>query len=322
MPTAPAGRRRPAGGQCREYARGATGRRGSAGQRDHTRHRHHRRPRVALALAAVAQRGVRRAWAGLRLRAPAGARGGRGRRGPGPGGPRLPRRQRHDPAQGARSCPIWTRSPRTRAWPRPSIPSRWRATVLRGYNTDVEGVRGALVAAAGDGLGGEPALILGAGGAARAAALALARLGCALTIVNRTPAAAERLAALMTAGVPGARCGWLALSDLTAGDVRRQRVVVNATSLGMAGEGKVPALLADNVTAGQVVFDAVYAAGAYRLPRDGAGGRSHRRRWLDDAAGAGGRGVQPLDRRAGAAGSDARCRPTMTGRPVYRHPDR
>jgi shikimate 5-dehydrogenase len=64
----------------------------------------------------------------------------------------------------------------------------------------------------------------------------------------------------MTAGVPGADCGWLALSDLTAGDVRRQRVVVNATSLGMAGEGKVPALLADNLTAGQVVFDAVYAS--------------------------------------------------------------
>jgi shikimate dehydrogenase len=132
--------------------------------------------------------------------------------------------------------------------------------LARGYNTDVEGVRGALVAAAGDTLVGEPALILGAGGAARAAALALARLGCPLTIVNRTPAAAERLAALMTAGVPGASCGWLALSDLTERDVRRQRVVVNATSLGMAGEGKVPALLADNVSAGQVVFDAVYAA--------------------------------------------------------------
>jgi len=29
----------------------------------------------------------------------------------------------------------------------------------------------------------------------------------------------------------------------------------------MGGEGKVPALVADNVTAGQVVFDAVYAIG-------------------------------------------------------------
>ena len=48
---------------------------------------------------------------------------------------------------------------------------------LHGHNTDVEGVRGALAAAAGDSLRGEPALVLGGGGAARAAALALSRLG-------------------------------------------------------------------------------------------------------------------------------------------------
>ena len=131
---------------------------------------------------------------------------------------------------------------------------------LHGYNTDVEGVRAALVALAGDSLSGDPALILGAGGAARAAALALARLGCPLVIVNRTPSAAERLSSLVLEGVPGASCGWLALSALTEQVVQRQRVVVNATSLGMRGEGKVPALLADNVTAGQVVFDAVYAS--------------------------------------------------------------
>jgi shikimate dehydrogenase len=136
---------------------------------------------------------------------------------------------------------------------------------LRGYNTDVEGVRTALVAAAGDSLSGDPALVLGAGGAGRAAALALARLGCRLTIVNRTPAAAERLAARITAGVPEASCEWLALSALTEREVERQRVVVNATSLGMAGEGKVPALLADNVTAGQVVFDAVYGSAPTRF---------------------------------------------------------
>ena len=131
---------------------------------------------------------------------------------------------------------------------------------LSGHNTDVEGVRSALVAGSGGALTGAPALVLGAGGAARAAALALARLKCPLTVVNRTPATAERLAALITAGVPGARCDWLALPDLTAADVARRRVIVNATSLGLAGEGKVPALLADNVTAGQVVFDAVYGS--------------------------------------------------------------
>lgn len=130
---------------------------------------------------------------------------------------------------------------------------------LHGHNTDVEGVRRALLAVTGDTVRGEPVLILGAGGAARAAALALARLGCPLTIANRTPARAERLAALITAGVTEARCRWSALSDVTGQAVTRHRVIVNATSMGMAGEGKVPAFIADNVRAGQVVFDAVYA---------------------------------------------------------------
>jgi shikimate dehydrogenase len=132
--------------------------------------------------------------------------------------------------------------------------------VLRGHNTDVEGVRAAIAAEAGGSLDRAPALVFGAGGAGRAAALALARLGCPLTIVNRTPAAAERLSALITEGVPGASCSWLSLSSVTERLVGDQRIVVNATSLGMAGEGKVPAVLADNVTAGQVVFDAVYAS--------------------------------------------------------------
>jgi len=62
---------------------------------------------------------------------------------------------------------------------------------LVGHNTDVEGVRVAIEAACDDSLRGAPGLILGAGGAARAAALALARLGVRLTVVNRTPAAAD-----------------------------------------------------------------------------------------------------------------------------------
>jgi shikimate dehydrogenase len=65
----------------------------------------------------------------------------------------------------------------------------------------------------------------------------------------------------MVTSVPGVECRWQPLPDLTEQDVRRHRVVVNATSLGMAGQGKVPALIADNVSAGQVVFDAVYASG-------------------------------------------------------------
>jgi shikimate dehydrogenase len=130
---------------------------------------------------------------------------------------------------------------------------------LLGYNTDVEGVHDAVVDVCGDSLRGAPGLLLGAGGAARAAALALARLGVDLTVVNRTAAAAERLAALTAAAVPGSACRWLPLEGLTAVLAAEQRVLVNATSLGMDGISKVPASMADSVTAGQVVVDVVYA---------------------------------------------------------------
>jgi len=129
---------------------------------------------------------------------------------------------------------------------------------LLGYNTDVEGVHDPLVDACGDSLRGASGLLLGAGGAARAAALALARLGVDLTVVNRTAAAAERLAALTAAAVPGLACRCLPLEGLTAALVAEQRLLVNATSLGMDGESKVPAALTDTVSAGQVVVDIVY----------------------------------------------------------------
>lgn len=60
-----------------------------------------------------------------------------------------------------------------------------------GYNTDVEGVLGAVRET------GHPvsdALIVGAGGAARAAAVAALRLGCRVTIANRTLSKADELA--------------------------------------------------------------------------------------------------------------------------------
>jgi shikimate dehydrogenase len=132
---------------------------------------------------------------------------------------------------------------------------------LVGRNTDVEGVRAAVAGVCGSSLDGAPGLILGAGGAARAAALALARMGVRLTVVNRTAAAAERLAALISAAVPGSEVDWRPLDLLDRSLVAAQALLVNATSLGMAGGSKVPAALADTLTARQVAFDVVYADG-------------------------------------------------------------
>jgi len=149
---------------------------------------------------------------------------------------------------------------------------------LRGYNTDIVGFLRALdevLGAQGGGAPGgappmpgaptlapgAPALILGAGGAARAAALALARRGASLTVVNRTRLHAERLADLVSSAVPGATVAVASPDDLDAALVACQRLLVNATSLGMTGASKVPRGLADNVTAGQVVADFVYTRG-------------------------------------------------------------
>jgi len=108
-----------------------------------------------------------------------------------------------------------------------------RGEELLGYNTDAPGLAGALKDA-GLELSGRRALVLGAGGAARAVVYALARAGCAVTIYNRTVMRAASLADhVHELGLSGA-VGWLpgeeALREL---DLARLDLLVNATSLGM-----------------------------------------------------------------------------------------
>ena len=128
-----------------------------------------------------------------------------------------------------------------------------------GYNTDAAGVVRAFdhheVSLSGR------AVVVGAGGAGRAAAFALADEGLDVHIANRTVERAEALAA----AVPGASSGGLdglpaALSDAD--------VLVNATSVGMESEETpVPkrALHAE-----LAVLDAVYAPLETRLLADAA----------------------------------------------------
>ncbi len=117
---------------------------------------------------------------------------------------------------------------------------------LKGYSTDGAGFVASL-AAAGVVVAGRSVCVLGAGAAARAVIDALARAGAArVTVVNRTPAAAEQAASLAgAAGVVG-----------VAADVAAADIVVNATSVGM-GSQELPCD-ASWLSAGQVVADLVY----------------------------------------------------------------
>ena len=137
---------------------------------------------------------------------------------------------------------------------------------LVGYNTDVEGFVRAFPEAVPQGHAGGTALSW-----APAAPRARRRwepcvwASARLLLVNRTPAAAEALAAWCGELAGGTSCEVVPLDDLSAAHVRAAALVVNATTLGMGGQSKVPATLADNVGVDQIVYDLVYAEGSTEL---------------------------------------------------------
>jgi shikimate dehydrogenase len=118
-------------------------------------------------------------------------------------------------------------------------------------NSDGLGLLAALAQAAPDfDAAAGPVVILGAGGAARGAASALAAAGAPeLRIVNRTPARAEALAAAVG---PAARA-----VELTPSAFEDAVLIVNATTLGLGG-GAGPAAAFDVARKGAVALDMVY----------------------------------------------------------------
>jgi shikimate dehydrogenase len=106
--------------------------------------------------------------------------------------------------------------------------------VVIGMNTDVRGFAASLSASLGErAAAAGPAVVLGAGGAARAVILALARAGAPeIRIVNRTKARAEALAAALG---PVANVSTLDWGDWTRA-FSEARLLANTTSLGMTGK--------------------------------------------------------------------------------------
>ncbi len=137
----------------------------------------------------------------------------------------------------------------------------WTEDGLEGHNTDAVGLQRALDEV---GAGRGPAVLLGTGGAARAAVVALVRRGADVLVVGRRPAAARELAELGASigssiagdGGPTVTSAGLDADDL--GDrVATADLVVNATPLGMQRE-PLPAPFMD-LSAGQTAYDLVYA---------------------------------------------------------------
>jgi shikimate dehydrogenase len=144
---------------------------------------------------------------------------------------------------------------------------------LFGYNTDVEGFLRALRDDAGFHTEGAHAIVLGAGGAARAVAVALIEARAATIIVlNRTEERAQRLVADLTPQAGDTRLEALpATAESWAKVAPRAELLVNCTSVGMEGasedESPVPAGL---IRPEMLVFDLIYRPTETRLLRDAA----------------------------------------------------
>ncbi len=134
---------------------------------------------------------------------------------------------------------------------------------LMGHNTDVAGFVKSLEIR--DLLGrvdGAEAVVLGAGGAARAVLYALARNGVShLSLVNRTHSRAEEIAGWFTYHFPDVRLSVVPLGEThdVANALSSAAITVNVTPLGMAPKtDKSPLPNGILPCAGSIVYDTIY----------------------------------------------------------------
>jgi shikimate dehydrogenase len=134
---------------------------------------------------------------------------------------------------------------------------------LVGHNTDGEGCCDALVEQGGLDIGSSTVMLLGAGGTARAIALALVRRGATVIVRNRTPAKVEFLLSCV-ASHGGSMAGTIRADR--AGETPAVDAIVNATSVGMNSNDSP--LDPSEIAPGTVVLDAVYSPLRTRLLRE------------------------------------------------------
>ena len=118
---------------------------------------------------------------------------------------------------------------------------------LIGHNTDVTGFRDLLTDDIGLQVSGMSALVLGAGGAARAVVKGLADSGAEVMIAARRPETAEQLRSLGDIEI----VAW----DDAEPAVEKTELIVNTTPLGMNDEDPLPG---GSFRSGQTVVDLVY----------------------------------------------------------------
>ena len=147
---------------------------------------------------------------------------------------------------------------------------------LMGYNTDGTGFLKALAEDLHFSAAGGRILLLGAGGACRAALVSLALAGAAwIGLANRTRARAEALAEVFAGAFADTRIEVLDLSrGALSAPLRQVDLLVNTTAVGLQGE-QFDDLPWDNLRPAAAVYDMVYRRDATPLVQE-ALRRGHR----------------------------------------------
>jgi shikimate dehydrogenase len=137
---------------------------------------------------------------------------------------------------------------------------------LKGYNTDVLGLQNVLKTELGVDLAGRRVLLVGAGGASRAALVALGQARAAwVGIANRTRARAQQLLEDLAPNFPGTAFAHYQLgSSLANAPPEPVDLLINASAVGLQDESFGFPICAC-VRPGGAVYDMVYAAVPTRL---------------------------------------------------------
>ncbi len=130
--------------------------------------------------------------------------------------------------------------------------------VLTGHNTDGDGLIKSLVQNLDFEVNRSRVILVGAGGAARGALSALCRSGVSLvTVVNRTLNSAMALVDEFRKVFPDVQLTASGFEELTTAVMKEADLLINSTSLGMAGE-KISGLSLEYLSGHAKVYDMVY----------------------------------------------------------------
>ncbi len=137
---------------------------------------------------------------------------------------------------------------------------------IAGYNTDVSAAVRSLKEGLGGSLQGLRAVLMGAGGSARAMAFGLASEGSEVIVANRTPARAAGLAEEVGRKIPSSNINAIPLERERLRDaLAKSDLLINATPVGMYPKSGESILTREDLGGNLLVMDLVYNPPRTRL---------------------------------------------------------